>query len=173
MKKISDPALVSKINSLIVQLDQIQFASEGDVPLWLSIVGDSDLKQIIACTLLVPGPKPEIHLQQELISFLEFACQKRDQTSVKIYNDLITTQAEIIKVQISHDSEGPDYLVTYFFSDEQGQSHTYTKTFGYDGLHAAIAGWGQDDLNAHWAVGNKIECRYSRGNFDLHEIAQP
>ena len=32
---------------------------------------------------------------------------------------------------------------------------------------------GQDDLNAHWAVGNEIECRYSRDNFDLHEIAQP
>ena len=161
--------------------DPISFLAGGSMrteyeQIWARVIADPDIQKIIHQMLFIPSQVPDYSQGVTLLAIIDHLQGKF--SGVQLYNDLIVTEAEITRVTVLEDDEGPTYIVTYVFTTGHpfprgnGQ-YTFTKEFGYDITHAAWNGWGRKQLDTYWNIGHRVRCHYSAGDPLDHYICAP
>jgi hypothetical protein len=139
---------------------------------WHELIQDSRFANLISQTFHVPPP----HFVKEYVPALH-----------RIYEHILTgaahgflldpdirsTLARIKSSDIFWDNEGPTFRITYEYVTEDRQRFEFGITRGYDGMHAAMAGWGTDELKKYFGEGSQFLCHYRASNPKDHKFYDP
>ena len=141
------------------------------VAAWQAVLDDADVQTILGQTLFVPSRIPD---HEQGVRLLQVLDQVRGQpTTLEVFDDVVTTEAEVVAVTKISDGEGPAYRVTYRYRDRAATEHLVDRCYGYDSTHASMNGWGAKELDAYWQVGRRHPCRYRASQPNEHAIAMP
>lgn len=139
--------------------------------LWNSVLDDEDVQGVLRQMLFIPNRVPDWLQGKRLIAILDHL--HGEATNLSLYDDVVQTLAEIVAVQVKYDSEGPSYYVTYSFVDVSDEPRHFTHEYGYDAYHAAVGGWGKQQLDQYWKVGNQIPCHFRSSSPENHYLCEP
>lgn len=134
--------------------------------IWRMVIEDSDVQAVIWRMLFVPHPVPDAVQAEYLVNILDYLHDRP--TDLQLFDDVVVTQADIVSVCKTRDSEGPNYGVSYRYAGV-----TLEREFGYDAMHAGLCGWDEAALDAYWRVGNHVPCHYRASDPQQHAICQP
>ena len=138
---------------------------------WGAVLDDGDVETILGRTLFVPSRVPDYEQGLRLLEVLDYIHGRP--TNLAVFDDVVTTEAEVVAVAKTSDGEGPDYSVTYRYVDETATEHFADRCYGYDSVHASMNGWGAKDLDAYWQLGRRHPCRYRASQPREHAVAKP
>jgi hypothetical protein len=138
---------------------------------WKLVTEDPDVQAVLARLLFIPSEVPDLEQGYRLRDVVQHVVEGR--SMLALFDDVVTTQAEVVRMHKEIDGKGPTYNVTYVYVDERKSEFSVKRSYGYDSMHSSINGWGESMLDRYWAVGQIIPCRYRKSRPGEHAIRQP
>lgn len=149
--------------------------SSACLKLWGKILDDIDIKSALAKLLFVPSTDPDE--RQNLILMDVLNALTGQPHRLTFHNDLLTTDAKIIRSELAWKNDEPCFGVGYIYMANGGTSAQQKievhHTFRYPRECVSFSSWNLDRLECHWRVGKRITCRYKQNSPREHAIESP
>ncbi len=139
---------------------------------WSDLIKDPRFSAVISQTFHVPPP----HFIKEYVPALRRVYEHILTGSAHDFlldPDIRSTHARVKSSERFLDTEGPTYRLVYEYRTEDRQRFEFAITRGYDGMHAAIAGWGTDALERYFGEGSEFLCHYRASDPKDHKFYDP